>query len=362
MNIRSVCEIPSDFSNKNPRNSEGAFVTLKDGRIAFFYTRYNGEHGGDHDTADIVVRYSADNGETWSDYTVIYRGPAHGNAMSCSSLRLQDGRIMLVFLVKRLIKGMDAETDDVMDCRPFACFSSDECETWTTPACMVRAPGYYVGNNDRLVQLDDGRILYPVAFTTYVNFGAISFVLRSDDGGATWAWSEDWMLPPRGHASRGSGLQEPGVIALPGGTLMCWQRTRYGSQYKAFSVDRGVHWTPPIPATEFLSMGSPLSIRQDPKSGRYLAVWNDTSPRWGIPPASKRWDAPRRRLVVAWSDDGVAWSDPETIEYDDEAGFCYTAIHFMADGHFLLAYCRGGREKGCLNDLRIVKGKVPERQ
>ena len=156
MNIRSVCEIPSDFSNKNPRNSEGAFVTLKDGRIAFFYTRYNGEHGGDHDTADIVVRYSADNGETWSDYTVIYRGPAHGNAMSCSSLRLQDGRIMLVFLIKRRIKGMDAETDDVMDCRPFATFSSDECRTWTTPRCMVRAPGYYVGNNDRLVQLDDG--------------------------------------------------------------------------------------------------------------------------------------------------------------------------------------------------------------
>jgi len=80
-----------------------------------------------------------------------------------------------------------------------------------------------------------------------------------------------------------------------------------------------------------------------------------------VAPASKRWDAFRRRLVVAWSDDGVAWSDPETIEYDDESGFCYTAIHFLPDGDVLLAYCCGGHEKGCLNDLRIVKGKVPPR-
>ena len=38
----------------NPRNSEGAFVELKDGRILFAYTRYKGASWADAATADIA--------------------------------------------------------------------------------------------------------------------------------------------------------------------------------------------------------------------------------------------------------------------------------------------------------------------
>src|SRR5688500_4899862 len=67
----------------NPRNSEGAFVTLKDGRILLVYTRFTGGRA-DHAAAELASRVSADNGRTWSDKdeVVVPRGDAGMNVMS----------------------------------------------------------------------------------------------------------------------------------------------------------------------------------------------------------------------------------------------------------------------------------------
>jgi len=40
----------------NPRNSEGSFVALKDGRILYVYTHYNGASWHDHASADLASR------------------------------------------------------------------------------------------------------------------------------------------------------------------------------------------------------------------------------------------------------------------------------------------------------------------
>ncbi len=53
-------------SENNPRNSEGDFVTLKDGRILFVYSRYTGDSSSDHAPAFLAGRYSADGGKTWT--------------------------------------------------------------------------------------------------------------------------------------------------------------------------------------------------------------------------------------------------------------------------------------------------------
>ena len=83
--------------------------------------------------------------------------------------------------------------------------------------------GYFVGNNDRLIQLRSGRIIYPVAFTNQVNSGGIDFIYYSDDNGNTWQ-SSSWILPPADKQNDGScGLQEPGTVELPENNhLMCW--------------------------------------------------------------------------------------------------------------------------------------------
>ena len=51
-------------STGNPRNSEGAFISLDDGRIAYVYSRYTGTSFDDHARCSLAVIYSRD-GVDW---------------------------------------------------------------------------------------------------------------------------------------------------------------------------------------------------------------------------------------------------------------------------------------------------------
>ena len=348
-----VLELPGRAGN--PRNSEGSFVALTDGRILFAYSRYRGpseKDWADHATADIAARTSRDGGLTW-DATDRILVPNEGacNVMSASLLRLQDGRIALFYLRKNSFR----------DCRLWMRTSADEAATWSEPTPCIPAPGYFVVNNDRVIQLHGGRLVVPAAQhrmrldtdamrgDAIDNRGIVMFFL-SDDGGRTWRESRDWLAFP-GRCS--SGLQEPGVIERRDGTLYGWCRTEAGSQYETESADAGETWSVPKPS-RFRSPCAPLSIKRVPDTGRLLAVWNDHSKvaehretDW----KSSSWG--RTPLTAAVSDDdGTTWLPGRDIETDPDRGFCYTAIHFTDDAA-LLAYCCGGVPRGVLQDLRI---------
>ena len=88
----------------NPRNSEGDFVQLKDGRILFVYSHFYDGRGGDHDPAVLTARYSRDGGRTWTtEDTPVIGNESGQNVMSVSLLRLQDGRIALSYTRKHSI-------------------------------------------------------------------------------------------------------------------------------------------------------------------------------------------------------------------------------------------------------------------
>ena len=61
--VKTVLNI--DPGTGNPRNSEGAFVQLRDGRTLFAYTRFTGSDS-DEGMAHIAGRFSSDNGVTWT--------------------------------------------------------------------------------------------------------------------------------------------------------------------------------------------------------------------------------------------------------------------------------------------------------
>ncbi len=89
----------------NPRNSEGAFVTLKDGRILLVYTHFTGSND-DNAAAHLASRVSCDGGKTWSDKDEVVlpdEVAEGGNCMSASLLRLRDGRIALFYLKKKAL-------------------------------------------------------------------------------------------------------------------------------------------------------------------------------------------------------------------------------------------------------------------
>lgn len=77
-----------DSSIDNGRNSEGAFVTLRDGRIIFAYTKYTTADRHDHAPSVIAARVSLDDGLTWTDQDRVLVDHADAlNVMSVSLLR-----------------------------------------------------------------------------------------------------------------------------------------------------------------------------------------------------------------------------------------------------------------------------------
>jgi len=334
-----------NHKRNNPRNSEGGFVTLTDGSIFFAYSRYRGSSGSDHGTADIAARVSRDGGRTWTSRDrVIVPNEGACNVMSVSMLRLQDGRIALFY----------ARKNSFRDCRLQLRTSSDEGATWSEPTPCIPAPGYFVVNNDRIVQLKGGRLVVPAAYhrarldTDEMTWGAfdhrgVALYYLSDDGGATWSESANWLALP---AASNSGLQEPGAVELKGGRLYGWCRTDTGRQWQYQSRDRGVTWSQPEPS-RFRSPNGPMSIKRIPATGDLLALWNDASQ---TPDNASHNRTPLAAAIS--SDEGKRWRHTRLVERDPRRGFCYIAIHFV-DDVVLLSYCCGGRGGGILQDLCV---------
>ena len=359
-----------DPAKDNPRNSEGAFAQLSDGRLIFAYSRFCGG-STDHSQADIVARFSNDGGCTWTtEDAVIVKNESKQNVMSVSLLPMRDGTLGL----------FHARKNDLHDNRVWLRRSADDGRTWSEPSLVVQAPGYFVLNNDRAVRLTSGRIVAPVAYhrakrdthgeMNYAAFDSRGIILYylSDDDGATWRESADWWAMP---LSEGGGLQEPGVVELKDGRLWSWCRTTLGQQWSLWSNDGGETWSQPIPS-KIMSPCSPASVKRIPSTQDLLMVWNDHDriadrELWTsddaqpeIPPlAPQAGSAGRTPLVSGISqDEGKTWVHRRCLESSPQHGFCYTAIFFLDDA-VLLAYCAGGLEtKGLLNRLRIRRVSI----
>lgn len=315
----------------NPRNSEGSFVSLKDGRVLFIYSHYTAGRGADHDPAQLCSRYSCDGGRTWSsEDRLVVENEGGMNVMSVSLLRLQSGKIALFYLRK----------NSEQDCRPVMRLSTDEGETWgPAVTCITDEIGYYVLNNDRVIQLKNGRLVAPVCLHTVKGspetdrLGTVMCYL-SDDNGGSWRRSRS---AHKGHDASGQRItvQEPGVVELNDGRIMMFIRASGGYQYLSYSEDGGETWSPPH-ASLLASPISPASIKRLPSTGDLLLVWNDHA---HIPPSLRDRRVP---LSVAISqDEGETWKHVRVLEGNPEGWYCYTAIHPLDDA-VLLGYCARG--------------------
>ena len=331
-------------SREFPRNSEGSFLALKSGEIRFFYTQFYGG-GADDSAARIVSVRSSDGGRSWDAVPrPVVENSGGANVMSVSLLRLKSGRVALFYLIK----------NSWTDCRPYVRFSNDEGESWSDPKLLIEAPGYFVLNNDRVIQHSSGRLIAPLAFhrarandarsSRSFDSRAIALWVVSDDDGESWKEAPQWLaLPVPGTRT---GLQEPGVVELPRGSLLSWFRTDQGVQFESRSADRGNSWTPLL-AGELKSPASPASIKCIPGTENLLGIWNDHSGQFPMVKGK------RTPLVAALSSDGgKTWVSRKLIEGDPDGWYCYTAIHFV-DRAVLLAHCAGDSKVGGLNRLRV---------
>ena len=326
----------------NPRNSEGDFIQLRDGRLLFIYTHFTGGEGDDAN-AHLASRESCDGGVTWSaNDVVVVENEGKRNVMSVSLVRLRNGEIALFYLRK----------NSKTNCHPVVRFSRDEAKTWSAPTEVItNEAGYYVLNNDRVVQLASGRLLVPVA--QHVRPGqkwqpGEGLCYLSDDNGRSWSGN-----PQRLKASvngQSVDLMEPGVVEVSSNKLFMIIRTRLGCQYASRSSDGGENWSTPEPSA-LLSPESPATLTKLPGTNTLAVIWNDHADK----PLEFRTSRPPHRtpLSLALSyDDGRTWGKARLLEADPEGGYCYTAAEWVGD-RLLLGYC-AHRSRWGLQTIQLI--------
>jgi len=327
-------------SEANPRNSEGDFIQLNDGRILFIYTHFT---SGASDWAQgfLASRVSSNGGKTWSKQDKVeIKNEGGMNTMSVSLLRLQTGEIALFYLRK----------NDKDDCRPYIRISTDEANTWSEPTLIIPRLGYYVGNNDRVVQLRSGRLVFPIAVHSLdgAEFTGVARAAAwiSDDNGKTWRRSKTILTL---NESTRTGLQEPGMVELSKDNhLLLFARTDQKVQYFSQSTDGGDTWSPVYPST-LKSPVSPAVIETLPGTNTLVCVWNNHE---GIDPKLAGFRTP---LSIGISkNDGATWTTLGHFELDPDGWYCYTAMDVVGD-HMLLGYCNGNSRIGRLNRTTITR-------
>lgn len=352
----------------NPRNGEGSFIRLRDGRIMYAYTEYYGASWHDHATARISAIYSSDEGETWSERSVLMEKDDEAlNIMSVSLIRLGNGDLGILYLRK-------FKKQDQILCMPHFMRSSDDGKSFSSPISCVSKYGYYVVNNDRIIRLKSGRILFPFAYHgesgNKLCAGSIG-VCYSDDDGRSFCMTRSFVRSPYNDKIQ---LQEPGLYELSDGRLWMFCRTAYGHQYQCFSNDKGESFDRVTPAFRFTSPDSPMQVRA--AHGYTLAVFNPLGYSC-IRDDREQWNSPKRTpFVLAINrDGGVSFSDTETVceggkllpfsaccrflEDDVENSYCYPAITEVNDG-FLVAYYHSDNTIVCLNASKITKVSLAE--
>jgi len=332
----------------NPRNSEGDFIRLKDGRILFVYSHYTSGNGGDHDPACLCSRVSADGGRTWTKRSLeVVANDGGMNVMSVSFLRRRDGSIGLFYALK----------NSERDCRPVMRISKDEGRTWSAPVPCVpdSEKNYYVLNNSRVERLSSGRVLLPLCAHDPdprtgrpANWHGRLVCWFSDDDGLTWRRGSE---PFETYDENGLRVttQEPGVIELKDGRVLMYARTTHGRQWFYYSKDQGETWTKGEPGTLFGPCG-PATLKRL-STGDILAVWNDHE---HVPElrATRPGNYGRRvpMTVAVSKDECRTWSPRHVLEGNPNGWYCYFAA-LEVDGAMLLGYCAENN----LQDSRITR-------
>jgi len=352
-------------NEKNNRNSEATFLKLKNGDIMCAYARYGDQGSGDHCKADIYAVVSDDQGESFGKEFLILSCEEVGgdNVMSPAFIRLKNDAMGLFYLKKNIEK-----ESGICNCVPYLAISEDEGKTWSEHIRCIEEDGYFVLVNDRVVGLENGRLIMPIAKHEMVN-GRVSigivYMYVSDDDGRTWRETSGGIKLqgvgknpdlPEWHLSQNDSSLEPGVVQFKDGKIWCFIRTMLERQYECFSEDNGETWSTPYPSS-FTSQRSPMSARRL-SNGKTIVLWNPVPTYNGSSRSVDGvWTGGRTPLTCVLLDENrKRITNFVNLETEQKAGFCYTAIHEIDDGDVLLAYCAGGVPDGtCLARLRVRK-------
>jgi sialidase-1 len=331
---------------EHPRHSEPAVIERRDGSLFMVWQEYlaSGLGGNDHAPSRLAAMTSADSGLTWGGHRVLVKSaPGDVNVYSPNLLKLGNGDwLFIYFRYHVLAAGRSPSTS------AFACRSADEGQTFGPPrAIWARQPlGFASGVVKRLAT---GRLVLPVGRQTGAVWSAWDLetagCLLSDDAGATWRESANWVdLPLRG-------AMEAHVEELRDRRLLMVMRTQLGAVFQAHSADGGLTWTK-AQTTGLRAPESCPELVRVPRTGDLLIAWNNSE----YDPCFGSHYGKRSPLTVALSkDDGLSWTCLRDIETDPGRAFSNPVAFVTSREKVVLMYwtCPYFTERWRMNAERI---------
>lgn len=248
-------EEPQDSFNYIYKENTGGFqvyripaiVTANSGRLLAFAEARKLRSGGDSGDIDMVVKFSDDNGKTWSEMITIWDEGANTCGNPVPIVDRKTGKIHLLLTWNNgaddwgaLTSGTGKDTR-----RVYYTASEDEGKSWATPkeiTTSVKAAtwDWYGTGPVHGIQMvngpHQGRLVVPSYYTERVDGKRQdrSHAIYSDDHGLTWK---------AGAAANGGAVGECTVAELADGRLMMNFRISTGNVRKyCISTDGGESW------------------------------------------------------------------------------------------------------------------------
>ncbi len=289
--------------------------------LAFCEGRKTG--GGDSGDVDLILKRSADGGQTWSEQQTVWSDAAN----TCGNpAPVVDQMTGVVWLLMTWNLGTDTENSISRGSskntrRVFVSHSDDDGRTWTVPAeitAAVKSPewGWYATGPVNGIQLTRGghrgRLVIP-ANHTELRDGEIvsrSHVIFSDDHGASWQLG----------GSEDEKTNESTLVELADGSLLQNMRSYHGKNRRAVAVsqDGGLTWSPvKLDETliEPICQGSMLRLTWAGDATKSRILFCN--------PASVK----RENLTVRFSyDEGVTWPISKVIHPGPSAYSCLARL------------------------------------
>ncbi len=223
---------------------------------------------------------------------------------------ISDGTVLMNFFKSRLDSGGRSKTPMGV----FVTRSYDGGQTWFTPKMVVLESYDWAACSAKILERQDGVLLLPI-YARKGDHRSDVLVAESRDGGESWS---RFNLVARDTSDR-IAFQEPALVQLPDGQILCMMRTAGvdGFMYRAVSPDGGRTWSSPQP-TSVQGQAPGLLVTE---SGVLICAYRDFSPHGTSVAISFDGGATFETesvLSLSLHDRGY----PEMIPADDENVFC----------------------------------------
>ncbi|MFW5693104.1 MAG: sialidase family protein, partial [Thermoguttaceae bacterium] len=271
-----------------------------------------------------IIR-SRDAGNTWSEPVTLFEEPDY-DLYHASLVRMPGGEFGLSYTKRRSDKAF------LQPCEKVFRYSADEGRTWSDEILISDGEWawYQTSANDRLLLLENGRLLHPVSRLLTRGKGENeggcgTIVYRSDDRGRTWqrATPEPVREPER------DVFHEAALVEYAPGKVLMLGRTRTGWFWESRSEDGGQTWSEAARSPVRSSVAPPWLVRIPGTQTIGLAWCPYVGPGPMLGP----------RPVLGWqlSDDGGrTWYGYRELEQGPTreghwTGYCYGSGEWVGD-------------------------------